>query len=270
MSGSNGAGQGSEDSGGKREAAPPASESHGADGNASGGEDVVPKTQFIAAIRSASAKTEAVEAENQALREQLERALNPPRKPPTREELDSLIASGDLTRGQADKILEDQLLDRATSAAAERLAVHTQEQQLVARVESQIAGYAKLKPDAWVEGSPDRNRVAREFQALIELGYPATKATEVAALRAAFGDLQALQASSTSRPGPADTHSETGGGDPPGDKAGGADGPPKGISAEQKRHYERLIDQGMYPGGWKQVAEELKFSTVRRKQGARA
>lgn len=270
MSESNGAGPGSEDAGGKQGAAPPASESQGAGGKASGGEDVVPKTQFIAAINNVSAKLTQIEAENRALKEQLERAANPPRKPPTREELDSLIASGDLTRAMADKIMEDSLLDRATTAAAERLAAHAQEQSIANRVESQLAGYAKLKPEAWVEGSPERARVAKEFQALVELGHPASRSTEAAALRAAFGDLETLQASSTSRRGPADTHSETGGGDPPGDNAGGADGPPKGISSDQRKHYERLIGQGMYPGGWKQVAEELKFSTPRRKAGARA
>lgn len=270
MSVSNGAVQGSEDSGDKRGAAPPASESQGDGGKTPSGEDVVPKTQFIAAINSVSAKLTKIEAENQALREQIERAANPPRKPPTREELDSLIASGDLTRAQADKILDDQLLERATSAATQRLAVHAQEQTIVNRVEAQLAGYAKLKPEAWVDGTPERNRVAREFQALVDLGQPASRATEAAALRAAFGDLETLQSSETARRGPADTHSETGGGNPPGDKAGGADGPPKGMNADQKQHYERLIHQGMYPGGWKQVAEELKFSTVRRKSGARA
>lgn len=251
-------------------AAPPASESQGAGGKASGGEETVPKTRFIAALNHATAAKQAAEAEAARLREELERMRNPPKAPPTREELDSLVASGDLTRAQADKVWENQITERATVEAASRLAADNQARATAAVVDAQLAGYKDATPDAWVEGSPERAKVEREYRALIDLGYPPSRATEAAALRAAFGDLATLQASKSARRGPADTHSETGGGTPPGGSGDGGDGPPKNLTARERAYYEDKINRGIYRD-WKQVADERKFAKQGQpKAGARA
>jgi hypothetical protein len=81
--------------------------------------------------------------------------------------------------------------------------------------------------------------------------------TEVAALRAAFGDPEVIRASrSTGRNGPGETFDEVGGGDR-GEGGGQSDARPKGLTPRQEAHYSNLIGRGVYKD-WNAVAAELK------------
>jgi hypothetical protein len=254
---------------------PPGGESNGDEGD--GSDDVVPKTRFIAALKSADAKAqqalERAEAAERRAKELEERVRKDgEKKPPTRTELLSLVNSGDLTQEQADSIWEKQIVEKARREAAAEVSstLNATERQRV--VEGQLRGYRELVSAAWEEGTPERAKVQAEYEHLVNvLGHKPTKETEAAALRAAFGDIDTLRAAkSKARPGPADTHSETGGGGKPAG-AGGSKDVLKSLSPREKQHYGRLIDQGIYKN-WDAVKAELDHANpeVRRRMGAKA
>jgi hypothetical protein len=234
---------------------PPGGESQG-DGGKPPGDDWIPKTQFLAALRSATSQTEALAKEVRELKAAQEVKAAP--KPPTRAELLSLVGVGDLTQEQADAIWEKQIVERAKREAAAEVGQVNGAQARKHKVESELQGYKELVPAAWEEGSPERLKAAKEFKHLVDLGDPSDTATEAKALRAAFGDLETLRASKSARTGSAETHSETGGGKP-------ADGKSSALKLDerQKKHYGHLIEQGVY-ADWDAVKAELKAAPRRK------
>ena len=183
----------------------------------------------------------------------------------TRAQLNAAVEAGTLTQEVADQLWENQVEARITKRVETKVVAQATEQQREQAADRGLAEYQGLVPDAWVPGTDDRKAVDREFTNLLGLGFPRTKATELAALRAAFGDPEALRRSrEAGRRGPADTHQETGGasgrrrqgGD--GDD-GGEDAPPSNLTPHQREHYNRAIQNGVY-ASWKDVKAELKFA----------
>jgi hypothetical protein len=232
--------------------------SQGDGGKGSG--DMVPKSQFLAALKSAEQKREQEAAMLRGEIEQLRAAVqgtdSTVKKPPTRAELQTLVESGDITQVQADQAWEKQVREEARregAAAADRV---MREQKHMDLIHAELSGYKALVPQVWEPGTEERLKVEKEFNHLVSLGQPKTQETEAAALRAAFGDLDTLRAATSSRPGPADTHSETGGGQRP-SGGGGGDGV-KGLTAAQRDYYEAGIKAGRYEN-WAAVKAELEF-----------
>ncbi len=247
---------------GKQGLAPPADESQG---EKSPG-DWIKKSQFVAALNSATAKTDALEREVRELRAAQVKATEP--KVPTRAELLKFVDAGELTREQADAIWEKQIKEAVKREVVAEVGVAAGAQERASRVEAELSGYKAIIADAWVEGSPERDKVTKEYRHLLSLGHAPTKETEAAALRAAFGDLETLRTSKSARSGPSETHEETGGGKLP-DSGGGKDGL-KGLSSREKEYYEAGIKAGRYKD-WKAVAAELEYANpnTRRKMGAK-
>lgn len=233
------------------------------DGGKDKGGDSIPKKQFLAAISSVQRTNEALQARITEL--EAGAKVAPAVKPATRAELLSFVADGDITQEQADTMWEKQIVERAKSEFAKASGATV----LQSKVESELSGYRELVGDAWVVGSPERAKVEKEFNHLINLGYPNTKETEAAALRSAFGDLSALRASKTAKFGPSDTHEEIGGNRQP--DGGSKKDVLKGLSAREKEHYEMGIKHGRY-ANWKEVEAELAYAKpgARRNAGARA
>lgn len=229
---------------------------------AKAGDETIPKTQFIAAIGNVTAARDKALAEAAALRvrnEELERKQQTTEfKLPTRAELKQYVEKGEISQDEADTIWEKQITDKATRSATEAatrtVAGITYQQQ----VEQELAGYKELKGVAWDEGTPERARVEQEFAFLVKLGDdPNNRATELKALRAAFGDLSTLRASLSVRRGPSDTHRETGG---RGSRTTSGEGDVlKSLNADQKKYYERGIEAGRYKD-WDAVKAELTYS----------
>lgn len=262
MTDSTGAATKSEDDAAKREAAHLAGESRG---DEPPGDGFVKKSQFIAALNNATAKTDEAIAEAAKLRQELEamKTRATEKKPPTRDELLDLVRSGDLTQGQADALWEKQLTEKITGKVVAEVGTAAGAQERARKVDAELKAYQEVVPEVWVNGSEEHTKVAKEFNYLVtQLGYPKTKETEAAALRVAFGAVDVLRASKTARTGPADTHAETGGGTKP--AAGEADGAPKSLNAEQRDYYEKGIKAGRYKD-WAAVKEELKFANSRAK-----
>lgn len=230
----------------------------------------LPKVRVDELIAGAKAEaTRAVEqtaklaAEVQALKDAAQQRQAP--KPLSRAELNQLVADGKVTQEAADAEWERQVIDTATTRARQAARDEGTQREREATVGRQLEEYRGLIPEAWEIGSKERAKAAKEYRYLTEtLGQTDSKATEVAALRAAFGDPEAIKASrSTGRSGPAETHSEVGGAERAGD--GGkddAEGPPKGLDTRRKAYYEQQIQKGRY-ADWKAVREELKYSRPR-------
>lgn len=251
---STGAGSDSKDDGSKRDAAHPAGESQG-DGKPPG-DDWIKKSQFVAALNNVTTKVDALTAENQELRAAQQKRDEP--KQASLAELRKLVEAGELTQDQADGIWERQTEERITRKVAAQVGQSTDAQERARKVSSELQGFKELQPEVWDATSPEHAKVAREYQRLVDEGQPATQATELAALRIAFGDLSTLRASKSARSGPADTHSETGGGRPPVHES--TKDVLKTLSPQQKEYYEAGIKAGRYPKGWADVKAELEYT----------
>ena len=196
-------------------------------------------------------------AENDALR--AEKAKPAEVKPLSRVELNQLVADGKITQDAADAAWEKQIREDAKREAREAARSEVDGKQREVTVERQLGEYRTLVPTAWDAGSKERSKTEREFKALVEMGLPNNQVTEVAALRAAFGDPEVIRASkSTGKPGPGESHVEVGGGERPGEGGVGEDGAPKDLSEREKAHYANLIQRGIVKD-WKAVVEERKF-----------
>ena len=204
---------------------------------------------------SQAAEAARLRAENEALKASKAAAEAP--KHISRTELKALVEDGKITQEAADAHWEKQIRDDAKRDAREAARSEVAGQQREQKVNLQLEEFKALVPTAWEAGSKDRTKAEREFKALLDVGFPDNKATEVAALRAAFGDPAVIRASrSTGRNGPGETFNEVGGAER-GEGAADADGKPKGLTPRQEAHYTNLIGRGVYKD-WKAVAEELK------------
>ena len=234
-----------------------------------GDDDVVPKSQFLAAIHSANEKYSALEARLNAVIEAGQKKADPPPKHYTRTELNAAVQANQITQEAADQVWDDQIRAEARSEAATVSTEIVTRAQRKERVDSDISRYVALTPDVMVQGSETREKVAKEYNFLVSLGDPKTPETELKAMRAALGPIESLELahSGTTRH---ETHRETG-------DAGGSGGKPGGkkfedtLSQREKAHYQKGIDSGRYKG-WDEVKAELAFANpnTRRKYGAMA
>jgi hypothetical protein len=186
----------------------------------------------------------------------------------TRTQLSEFVEAGRLTQEAADSIYERQIEDRVTRRATEEAtkAVATQHQQRT--VAEQMAEFQGLVPDAWEEGTPEREQVAAAYASLRATGIKGTKdELELAALIAAFGDPAKIRkARGLGRSGPSESFEDSGssGGRRRQGSEGDADESPRGITPAQKAHYEKGIAAGRYKG-WADVREELKYASKARR-----
>lgn len=207
-----------------------------------------------------AAEAARLRAENEALKAAKVEAQAP--KPVTRAELKQLVDDGKITQEAADVHWEKQVLDAAEKRGREAARGEVEGHQREQVVGKQLAEFKALVPAAWEAGSKERTKAEKEFAALRAMGFPDNKVTEVAALRAAFGDPEVIRASrSTGRNGPGETFDEVGGGDRGASGGDGADGKPKGLTAREEAHYSKLVNMGNMT--WKQVSEERKFAKAK-------
>ena len=232
-----------------------------------GDDDVVPKSQFLAAIHSANQKYAVLEAKLNAVIEAGQKKADPPPKHYTRSELNAAVQANQITQEAADQVWDDQIRAEARSEAATVSTEIITRAQRKERVDSDISRYVALTPDVMVEGSETRDKVAKEYNFLVSLGDPKTPETELKAMRSALGPIDSLELarSGTSRH---ETHRETG-------DAGSGGGKPGGkkfedtLTERERNHYQRLITNGVMKD-WDEVKDEMKYANpkIRQKYGA--
>jgi hypothetical protein len=224
--------------------------------------------QVWARAKSAEAKLEAQTAELQREREErirLEERTKVQAEEKKKaepewnwEQLEGFIAEGKITRAGAAEYREKLVAEKATLAAEQRLEAKLQSTSQQTTVQSEVDRYKRAVPEVMQPGSVERVKVEREYVYLTQtLGYPGTRATELAAMRAALGDPdtveRAAQAKQTSNKEPfMETHSSS---HKP--TANGKD-LIKGLDDRSRKHYEKMIEHGRY-SGWEEVRAELAW-----------
>jgi hypothetical protein len=184
----------------------------------------------------------------------------------TRAELRAMVTAGQITEDQMDSQLEMQLeaklaarVDSTTSAAAVQA-------QAAATVETQMAAYIDAHPDLLDTESDLRAKVQEEFDYLVGVckDDPKDKRTELKAIRSAVGAL--APKGRKKEPEPSE---ETGGSDGAPAKGGADDGWAKGLTAAQKAHYQKKINQNIYKGtSDKNLLAEVAIARRQREQKA--
>ncbi len=238
--------------------------------------------QIYARTKEAEREAKALATELQREREQRIRleerervkteAAQPQEKEYTWAELRQFINDGRLTVDQAAELREtyqEKRFERKQQALIyNHLTLNTRE----ATINDGIARYKKANPNITKDGTPEREKLVREYRYHVDvLGFPATKATELAAARAAFGDVDALETQNRLKAKPVERegHMETASTRPATPKT---KDPWEALDARSKDHYTRMIKNGRY-GSYrpkdgitaehlKAVREELTYKRV--------
>jgi hypothetical protein len=234
--------------------------------------------QVWARAKAAEAKAAQVEAEARAEREErirLEerlRAQVEARKQVEPEyswdQLQAAVDAGTITFAKAMEMREAQLERRWKS---ERQAEQERDRTL-SSVSTEMTEYKKLVPNATVPGTEERQKIEREYGYLVQrLGQPQTKeqtlSYELAAARAAFGDLDTLKTkhSLSAKPLGREAYMDT---------SSASKKPTETkkdfrstLSTREVQHYERLMRNGRYPGGWDDVKKEYDDYDTYKKSG---
>ena len=173
------------------------------------------------------------------------------------EQLEGEIEAGRLSRGQAMAYWEKQL----RSELETEFTAKTESVSKLTSLGSEMAEYKSLVPNLTVHGTEERNKVEREYGYLVQrLGTPQTKeaqlSMEAAAARAAFGDLDTLKTkkSLSAKPQPREAYLETSSAQRK--PTASTKDPKAGLTAREVAHYERMMKNGRYPGGWADVQKE--------------
>jgi len=202
-----------------------------------------------------SAKIEEIKAQGQAKAE--------PAREYTKAQLSEFVEAGKLSQDAADQLWENQIVERATRKAVDAATSAVASGNLQRTISQQMAEFKALIPDAWEEGTPEREKVAKAYRSLLTDGIKgSSEQLELQALKQAFGDPADIRrARSFGKNGPQDSFEDSGGG---GNRHrqgedDGADGPPKGLDSRQRAHYEKGIASGRYKD-WSEVRAELKFA----------
>jgi hypothetical protein len=244
----------------------------GEEGKDKSKDDFVPKTQFLAALKSANEKYDALKADLEA---KLEAAKAAPKveapKRYTRAELTAMVDSRQINQEQADAQLDYQVREDA-KADAQRVALETVTSAERKRyVDAEIGRYKAVAPEILDDASETRERIKEEYNFLVgTLGDPNGLDTQLKAIRSVLGPVEKLERARNAKSGH-ESHRETGGGG--GASEGGTKGDVKltyaNLSSREKAHYDKLISSGIYKDV-KAVNEELAYSnpTTRRKYGA--
>lgn len=234
--------------------------------------------QVWARAKAAEAKAAQVEAEARAEREErirLEerlRAQVEARKQVEPEyswdQLQAAVDAGTITFAKAMEIRETQLEKRWES----KRQAEQERDRTLSSVSTEMTEYKKLVPNATVPGTEERQKIEREYGYLVQrLGQPQTKeqilSYELAAARAAFGDLDTLKTKQTLSAKPLGREAYM-------DTSSASKKPIEtkkdfrsSLSTREVQHYERLMRNGRYPGGWDDVKKEYDDYDTYKKSG---
>jgi hypothetical protein len=140
------------------------------------------------------------------LEERLAAEKTPPpakEEPPkvwTRAQLRAAVSDQTIDEDQMEEIWAKQVAYQAACAADERVEARDRARTTEDVVRTDTAKYIESHPDIKTIGTPDWNKLKSEYDYLVDsLGYPDNKATELAAMRAAFGPPDRIKESTARR-----------------------------------------------------------------------
>lgn len=186
-----------------------------------------------------------------------------PKAKVTAAQVQAAVEAGRITAAEGQELLNNQMRDEMTASVTQAVTSTLTAQQREQTFNRDINRYAAAIPELADNTSPQAGKVLKAFNRLVvDLGYDGKDPrTRLLALENAFGDVTALERTST---GQREHQEETAGGGSGGDGGGDGetgvnqDGSPKNLTARERAHYKGLIDKGIY-AGWDQVKEELGY-----------
>lgn len=173
-------------------------------------------------------------------------------------QLEQFIEAGQIDRGRAMDIYAAQLKKEAKEEALREIESKIQTTAKASTVLSEIERYKRAMPEIAQPGTEERQRVEREYAYMVQvLGFPPTHATELAATRAALGDVETVERKVQARKTATkesfmETHSSTHKPQPKGKD------PIEQLDERQRAHYQKMISTGRY-SGWDEVRKELEW-----------
>lgn len=175
------------------------------------------------------------------------------------QQLEDFIANGQMTRAQANEYRETVLKQEAAAEAERRVAAQLTATRRVERIQTDLDKYKALIPNVITPGTPERERVSQEYRYMVDvLGMPNTVATELAAARAAFGELSALERSKAAAASTRENREGTMDTTTAGSPASTKEDPLKKLTPREHEHYTNMIKKGRYKD-WGAVRDELSW-----------
>lgn len=226
----------------------------------------IPKERFDqvwARSKKAEAREKELEAQLQREREErirLEERARVQQEQQTQKEytwaeLEHFISEGQITRDQA-----QEYKDKQTEARLRReLKAERERESSQSHLLSQIDQYKQLIPDVMVPGSEARQKYEQEYAYLVRtLGYKEDYATQLAATRAAFGDIERVKRTNQVKPSLTSKESFVETHTPPGQKL--VTKAFKDTLPEYKvKHWEKMMKAGLVKS-WKDVEDLEKWT----------
>lgn len=182
----------------------------------------------------------------------------------TWEQLEGFIASGRITRADAEAHRESVIRKNVLKEVDARQDARTQTLTQTQRLDQTIQSYISAKPEVLNEQSAERQRLDEEFDWVASTqGLNPAKLTDIQrkgiqaiALRNVYGPLDSFQRKATMK---TETHQGVGGGNPPAPSKNPDQAILDGLTKTQVDHYRKMMKAGRYKGGWKDVVDEIKF-----------
>lgn len=225
-----------------------------------------------ARAKKSEARLKELEAERQQEREErirLEERLKvkeeqQTQKEMTWEELENGIAEGKWSRAQAQEYKDQMTEQRLVKKFEEQ----KRQKMVSTRILSEIGQYQQLIPEVMQPGSEERAKYEREYAYMVrELGMPKNHATELAAVRVAFGDVETVKTRRASKQVTTEqepfmeTHTAQ-------RQKSNVKSFKDTLQPWEREGYERLIKNHVYKD-WKEVEEEQKWAPKAINQGRR-
>jgi hypothetical protein len=161
-------------------------------------------------------------------------------------ELDSFVQAGQITQQQRDQIFAQQVERKAVQTArteAAQIIEHTTREN---SLDSELQQYASHNRELMQEGSPTRQRVAQEFEYLVQRGAPRDLSTELAAVRAVMGPIERVRQYAQGRPRNPDMNQDSYGSRAMSPRERRVEDAFSRLSPQQKQFYEKHIQSGLY------------------------
>lgn len=217
--------------------------------------------QVYARAKDAESKLQELREAKARLEGQLEATRTAPAVPEPKVEprltwtqLEAGIADGKITQAQALEYRDETLRQEFDR----KLQEDRRTRDRSTTVSGELAQYKQVVPEILSPGTPERQRVEQEFTYLVNLGYDAKDLrTELLACRNVLGDIQKVKERREARniPSGRSTMQDIAA---PGKPKPDAKDPLKDLTGAERKHYQKMIDRGVYKG-WSEVKEELLF-----------
>lgn len=159
----------------------------------------------------------------------------------TRAELQAQVDNGTISEDQRDEVLDRQRAERLKAEIRDEVRAEERDR----RLRSEIQRYYDQHPQLTQDGSEMRTRAGQEYRRLVDLGFPDSLVTELAALQNSMGSANPPREKTRAARERHEEQAETGSGSPGTSRANSWE---KGLSRRLIDHFRGDLGKGLYSG----------------------